>query len=232
MRQFMRCAQARSVTGRLRRVQVAMLRVPRPQRTLLPGLGVAGAVLAAVILAFMSTGAIVAFNLLSGDPQAGRSTPIVLTGPASSPPTRTPLARSRASVAAAKRAVRAAPIAAAATAPPPVPRQIAVAEIIREERTAVLPPPAVQPPAPPQQVAPPPAAPRPGPLAPVGDVVVQTTTGLANTLRSVTTGVGDTVAPVSPPLGEVVAAAGELLGETVDATGNVLGDLLRPSAPA
>ncbi|MEA2183798.1 MAG: hypothetical protein QOF69_2983 [Solirubrobacteraceae bacterium] len=208
-----------------------MLRVPRPQRTLLPGLGVAGAVLAAVILAFMSTGAIVAFNLLSSDPQAGRSTPIVLTGPASSSPTRTPLARSRASVAAAKRAVRATPIAAAATAPPPVPRQIAVAEIIREERTAVLPPPAVQPPAPPQ-VAPPPAAPRPGPLAPVGDVVVQTTTGLANTLRSVTTGVGDTVAPVSSPLGEVVAEAGELLGDTVDATGNVLGDLLRPSAPA
>jgi hypothetical protein len=231
MRQFMRSAQARSARGRLRRVQVAMLRVPRPKRTLLPGLGVAGAVLSAVILAFMSTGAIVAFNLFSSGPQAGRSTPIVLTGPASSAPARTPLARSRPSVAATKRVVRAAPITPA-TAPPPVRRQIAVAQIIREERTALPPPPAPPPPPPPQQVAPPPPAPRPGPLAPVGDVVVQTTTGLANTLRSVTTGLGDTVAPVSPPLGEVVVAVGELVGDTVDATGNLLGDLLRPSAPA
>jgi hypothetical protein len=209
-----------------------MLRVHLPQRTLFPGLGVAGAVLAAVILAFMSTGAIVAFNLLSSDPQGDPSAPIVLTGPASSAPMRTPRAHPRPPVAPRKPVAPAASSVSTATAPAPVQRRIPTAHFIREEPPA--PPKTPEPPPPPPQQAPAsaPAAPRPAPLAPVGDVVVQATSGVANTLRSATTDLGNAVVPLSPPVGEAVAAVGQLVGDTVDATGNLVGGLLRPSAPA
>jgi hypothetical protein len=50
-----------------------MLRVRRPQHTFLSGLGMAGAVLAAVVLAFTVASGIIAYSLTSEDPVAGSS---------------------------------------------------------------------------------------------------------------------------------------------------------------
>jgi hypothetical protein len=211
-----------------------MVRVPTPQRTLLPGLGVASAVLAAVILAFASTGAFVAFDLLSDDPQAGPSEPIVLAGPPAPAPAMTPLTASRAPAAPRARVAPAARPAAGAIVAPPAQAPAAVAEITEVEPVTLPTPAARRPPAPPPPLkeAPAPSRPRSGPLAPVGDIVVDATTAVASTLRSTTNGVADTIAAISPPLAEVVVAVGERLGDTVDGTGTLLARLLGRPMPS
>jgi hypothetical protein len=63
-------------------------------------------------------------------------------------------------------------------------------------------------------------------LRPVGDLVGETTTGLARALRATTRALARGTEVVSPPLATALTQAGELLGDTVEGVGQALGLLL------
>jgi hypothetical protein len=63
-------------------------------------------------------------------------------------------------------------------------------------------------------------------LRPVGDLVDETTTGLARVLRATTRSLAKGTEGISPALATTLTQAGELLGDTVEGLGQALGVLL------
>jgi hypothetical protein len=190
-----------------------------------PGLAVAGAAFAVVAIIFATAGGLVSFHFRPAGPPHAEQGALVL-------PTHRP-----------------APPAPARVAPPapavpsrPAPRSHAVPTVtsppaIAPPAAASLPPTVV--PAPgvarrqpqPQSSAPPPPPPvrapqRSNPLRPVGDLVGETTTGLARTLRATTRALAEGTELISPALATTLTQAGELLGDTVEGVGRALGLLL------
>ena len=216
-----------------------------PQRTLLPGLGVACAVLAGVLIAFSFAASLIGVELPLGDSPHGPAAALEIN------------ARSDAADA-ARRSARAArvddarPVAAITTRIAGEPAAttttttrvdgspaLAVERVSPPEHVTLPPPP----PPPARAVGSPDATgagvatasaqPRPGnPLEPLGSGVNDATDGVANTLRTLTDDLGDGVAPLSPELGGILTQTGDALGDVVEGTGNLLGQVLgRPAGP-
>jgi hypothetical protein len=82
--------------------------LPRPQQSLLSGLGVAGAVLAAVVVTFALASGIIAYSLTSEEPLVASSTALVLDPLRTSDRTETPLVLRRARAASTGVSARAA----------------------------------------------------------------------------------------------------------------------------
>jgi hypothetical protein len=205
----------------------------RPPRTLISGLGVAGAVLAAVVMAFAVASGFVAYNLTSVDPLPRSSGALVLdplrTGAVAAKPlvlrpAPTPAARRRAAAnaRAARSGVASARVrdtVADGLSPRAGRRASAGAEPQRAgdaERPAA------------------PAQPAPDHLLqPVGDAVGATgqavgatTDSLANRLDTVTAAVGARTEPAATTVGAVADATTDALRTTVDRSGKVVGRLL------
>jgi hypothetical protein len=216
----------------------------RPQRTLLPGLGVASAVFAGVLVAVTFAASLMGADLPLGDTQGGPSAALQIEARAEA--TARAREQARSGVVQAPRRVgitvpaagdreresaRAQVDAAPALAVEPE------AEPAHETRQPPPPPPTVQAASPPSSspdgssssAASGTAASR-NPLEPLGSGVNDTTDGVATTLRTLTEDLGDGVRPLSPQLGGVVAKTGDALGDVVEGTGNLLGQVLgRPA---
>jgi hypothetical protein len=199
----------------------------RPQDTLLSGIGVAGAVLAAVVLTFTLVSGFVAFSLTSVD-QLPRSSDALVLGPLRTDSVEAkPLVLRRAHAPAAQRhSTR--PAASAASAAP-------AAVGTREPAVVALSPQggrgsAAKPEA--QQHAGDGAAPsaQPAPdrlLQPLGDAIGATGQAVGATTESLTRRI-DTVAANAAV---AVAETRDLLRTTVDRSGRVVGRLLGGSPP-
>jgi hypothetical protein len=204
-----------------------------PQRTLLPGLGIASAVLAGALMAVALAASLMGMPLPLEDPPSAATTPLQIEAraePARSARVRATAPRPRS----ARRAPAPAPPAAAADGarripdtsqrvefrPAPRPRHVPLPS--PPVRRAPLTPP---PPPPPPPAAAPPATPTSVPQ-PLGTGVNDTTDRVAATLRTLTVDLGVRVQPLSPQLAAVVTQAGDALGGIVEGTGNVLGQLL------
>lgn len=212
---------------------------------LLPVVGIAGAVLALVIvLAFVTASSLVGFRPWPADPPAPRAQTLVLRDPAPVParPPGRPAPAPAEGVRGASPPARPAPArpgSATDSAPP-----------TRDPRPVTYPSPGVaQPPRAPPRVLPVPLpltlpplpSPEPAPRRPlrsVGDLIGTTTTGIASTLRATTGALGRRADPLSPALATTVTDVGDLLAGTVQGLGRVLGGLLgspvgsAPAAPA
>lgn len=187
-----------------------------PQRTLLPGLGIASAVLAGVLVAVTLAAGLITFD--DDRTQIG-------TRPSTVQPVADPVqvralatARVRARVA-PPRAARPAPVAETKT-----PRRNTVIAVGTPESFDKPPPPPLPPPPPPPP--PPPAPAPPNPLQPVADGLNDATDDLAGTVRKLTDDLGDAVAPLSPELGQVLSTTGDAVGDILQGTGNLLGQTL------
>jgi hypothetical protein len=212
----------------------------RPQRTLLPGLGVACAVLAGVLVAITYAASLIGVRLPASDPPSGPAAAL-----------RVETARQEA-VARARERAGAPRLATARSAAAPAngpagttsaktesasvdsPAALALQRETQPEHVATTRPP---PPAPPPAGAPAAAAgpsgtsaiasaSRRNPLEPLGSGVNATTDGVAKTLRTLTDDLGSGVAPLSPELGGVLTQTGDALGDVVEGTGNLLGQVL------
>jgi hypothetical protein len=195
----------------------------RPSRTLLPGIGVATAVLVGVLVAGILAAGLIGFSVTGDDP--GRSQQVLRIAGHAGDQRRPPARHRRPARAApprprnhgrAARRHRAAPPAIVDVPAPAQPRPS---------------PPQPPPPPPPARAAPPPpvSAPAPappGPLEPLGSGVNKTTDDLADVVREVTDKLGQDVAPLSPALGGVLAQVGDALGDVVQGTGSALGRAL------
>jgi hypothetical protein len=199
-----------------------------PQRTLISGLGVAGSVLAAVVLAFAVTSGIVAYSLSSVDPVPRLSgalvldplrTAVIAAKPLVLRPAR-PVARRRASAAAG-----AGPAAAVAT----VRNGLSL-------HTGDLPV-TVSDPQDGGNADRPAASTQPAPdhlLEPAGDAVGATGHAVGATtdsLTTITTAVAARTEPLASIVAAVVDATTEALRTTVDRTGKVVGRLLAGPPP-
>ncbi len=212
----------------------------RPQRTLLPGLGVACAVLAGVLVAVTFAASLIGVGLPTAGAPAG-------PGPALQIEAREEAIERAREQARAPRF--ASTVARAATTTSAIDRELTAttervepspALAVEPERDPVAPPPPPPParatgpgtdgsPGPDGGAATASASPR-NPLEPLGSGVNDATDGVADTLRSLTDGLGDGVQPLSPALGGVLTQTGDALGDVVEGTGNVLGRLLgRPA---
>lgn len=81
----------------------AMPRLHRPQQSMLSGLGVAGAVLAAIVVTFTLASGIVAYSLTSDDPLTPSSDALVLDSPRSADLAKTPIVLRRADASGTRR---------------------------------------------------------------------------------------------------------------------------------
>lgn len=198
----------------------------RPSRTLLPGLGVASAVLAGVVVAFAVAAQLIGLELPARERADERADAVRIEDRRE--PVRITTAR--------RPAPNARPSASGAATAAPRPRRRAVSQTtgIAQGEPESGPP---QPPAPPPAAAaqepqtppppPPPPATRPrAPLEPLGNTVDKATDDLSDTLRGLTEGLGEGVAPLSPELGQVLEDTGGAVGGIVEGTGNVLGQAL------
>jgi hypothetical protein len=212
-----------------------------PQRTLLPGVGIASAVLAGALMAVTLAASMMGMPLPLEDPPSSATTPLQIEA-------RADAARSARTLATAQRprlarltpaAVPAAAVDDGARLRPDTSRRSDF-EPAPRPRHVPLPSPPVRPgsPAPPAAPLPPATPPAAAPAAapaspphPLGTGVNAATDGVAATLRTLTVDLGARVQPLSPQLAAVVTQAGDALGDVVEGTGDVLGQLLgRPSA--
>jgi hypothetical protein len=189
----------------------------RPQQTVLSSVGVAGAVLAAVVVTFALASGIVTYNLTSVDPLPRPSGTLVLAPIAAGVTSAKPLVLRRTRAAAAKRPAAGAVAVSAAT-----PRRDVVASRRhgRGSPATTKPQAAGENPAAPAQPAADRATPEPL-LAPVGDAVGAT--GQA---------VGATTDSLARRLDTVAAAVGgtaDVLRTTADGSGRLVGRLLGDS---
>ncbi|MEY2513934.1 MAG: hypothetical protein QOJ89_1292 [bacterium] len=214
-----------------------------PQHTLLPGLGVACAVLAGVLVAFNLAFKLVGVELPLGDSPRGPASALEIQARSDAADGARRRARAARVEDARQVGARTAPPAGEPAATPTATARVDASPALAVERdpqpehvTAPVPPP------PPARAAGSPGAtgagaatasaqPRPrNPLEPLGSGVNDTTDGVANTLRTLTDKLGDSVAPLSPELGGVLANTGDALGDVVEGTGNLLGQVLgRPA---
>jgi hypothetical protein len=206
----------------------------RPPRTLISGLGVAGGVLAAVVMAFAVASGFVAYSLTSVDPLPRSSGALVLdplrTGAVAAKPlvlrpapAVTPRRRAAANAGAARSGVASARVrhtVADGLSPRAGRRTIAGAEPQRAGDDAGRP-------AAPSQPAPDhPLQPVGGAIGATGQAVGATADSLANRLDTVTAAVGARTEPVATAVGAVADATTEALRTTVDRSGKVVGRLL------
>jgi hypothetical protein len=192
----------------------------RPQQTVLSGVGVAGAVLAAVVVTFALASGIVTYNLTSSDPLPRPSGTLVLAPIGARVTTAKPLVLRRARAATAKRPSAPAVGAVARVSAKPDGEAVALARHGRGSRAPTKPQHADDAPPAPAQAAPDRGAPQPL-LAPVGDAVGAT--GQA---------VGATTDSLARRLDTVPAAVGttaDVLRTTVDGSGRVVRRLLGDS---
>jgi len=196
-----------------------------------PGLAAVGAAFAVVAVIFATAGGLVSFDFRPAGPPHAEQRALVLPAPRPAPaaparvappapavPSR-PAPRSRAAPT-VKLPPAIAPPAAASLPATVVPAPGAARRRPQPQSPALPPPP------------PPVRAPqRSNPLRPVGDLVGETTTGLARTLRATTRALADATEVISPVLATTLTQAGELLGDTVEGVGRALG-LLLGSPPA
>jgi hypothetical protein len=210
-----------------------------PQRTLLPGIGIASAVLAGALMAVTLAASMMGMPLPLEDPPSSATTPLQIEARADA--VRSARARATAQrPRLARRTPAAVPPAAAddGARVRPDTSQRSDFEPAPRPRHVPLPSPPVRPrapappPAPPPSATPPAAAPAPAsPPHSLGTDVNAATDGVAATLRTLTVDLGARVQPLSPQLAAVVTQAGDALGDVVEGTGDVLGQLLgRPSA--
>jgi hypothetical protein len=207
----------------------------RPQRTLLPGLGIASAVLAGAVVAIALASSLMGMPLPLEDPPSGMTTPLQIEARVAA----TESARARAT------SVRASVAPAVAPTKPRVTVDVATRSVDTSRRLAfepaptprrvpwppppthaATPPPSTQPPPPATPpAAAPPAAPA-SPLQPLGTGVSAATDGVATTLRTLTASLGGGVAPLSPQLAAVVTHTGDVVANVVQGAGNLLGQIL------
>jgi hypothetical protein len=203
---------------------------PRPRNTLISGVGVAGAVLAAVVATFALVSGIVAYNVTSVDQLPRSSDALVLGALRADSESATPLVLGRPHAPATQRR----PAPAAPDARPALARAGTRAPAV----TALSPPGerASDPKSEPQQHAgdgdgggaPPSVQPAPDrPLEPVGDAIGATGEAVGATTESLTRRI-DTVAVTA---GAAVAATRDVLRTTADRTGRAVGGLLGGSPP-
>jgi hypothetical protein len=207
----------------------------RPPRTLVSGVGVAGAVLAAVVLAFAVASGFVAYNLTSVDPLPRTSSALVLDSLRTGDAAAKPLVLRRAPGPTAHRGAAAKPGAArSGVASARVHGTVADDLSARPGRRFVAD-------AEPQRAgddagrSAAPAQPAPDRLLqPVGDAigatgqaVGATTDSLAARLDTVTAAAGARTAPVATTVGAVADATTDALRTTVDRSGEAVGRLLR-----
>lgn len=206
----------------------------RPPRTLISGLGVAGAVLAAVVMAFAVASGFVAYNLTSVDPLPRSSGALVLeplrTGAVAAEPlvlrpAPAPTARRRAAAngGAARSGVASARVretVADGLSPRAARRSSAGADPQRAGDDASRPAAPAQP-APAHLLQPVHDA-----VGATGQAVGATTDSLANRLDTVTAAVGAHTEPVATTVGAVADATTKALRTTVDRSGKVVGRLL------
>jgi hypothetical protein len=197
----------------------------RPQDTLISSIGVAGAVLAAVVVTFALVSGFVAFSLTSVDQLPQSSDALVLSPLRTDGVAAKPLVLRRAHAPAVQR--RAAPATAAAIAPAAAgTRAPAVAALSSQGGRSSAGKPA------PQQNADDGAGPsaHPAPdrrLQPVGDAIGATGQAVGATTESLARRI-DAVAATA---GAAVAATRDLLRTTVDRSGRVVGRLLGGTPP-
>ena len=192
----------------------------RPQQTVLSSVGVAGAVLAAVVVTFALARGRVTDNLTSVDPLARSSGTLVLAPIAAGVTSAKPLVLRRARAAAAKRPAAPAAGAVAVSAATPGRDIVASGRHGRGSRATTKPQAAGANPAAPAQPAADRATPEPL-LAPLGDAVGAT--GQA---------VGSTTDSLARRLDTVAAAVGgtaDVLRTTADGSGRLVGRLLGDS---
>jgi hypothetical protein len=180
----------------------------------MPGLGVASAVLAGVLVAITFAAGLTHFD--PSPQQLADRAPAVLEIKTGLVHARHRPATHRLSSDRVRASAR--PRAAAVTARRPTSRGIAV-----EPQTSSPPPPPAA--APPLPAPADPLAPR-SPPASVGAGVDATTSRVAATVRAVTHDLGDRVKPLSPEVGGVVSSAGAVVGAVVQGTGHLLGRVL------
>jgi hypothetical protein len=188
----------------------------RPQPTVLSGVGVAGAVLAAVVVTFALASGIVTYNLTSSDPLPRPSGTLVLAALGADVTSGKPLVLRRVRAATATPPAAPAVDAVARVSAKPDREAVALARHGRGSRATTKPQPGDAPPAP-AQPASDPAQPQPL-LAPVGDAVGATGQAVGATTESLARRV-DTVAAA-------VGTTADVLRTTVDGSGRVVGRLL------
>ena len=188
--------------------------------TLLPRLAlvVAGLAIGAVLVTV--AGGLVGF-VWPGSPPQEEPSEIVLAGSRAQPARdRQPPADVR-----ARRVARPAPgrVAPAASEVDVARPAAPTAGLLAGDEQPVFPEP--EPPLPPDP-PPPPAEDPIGPLEPVADALVGTTSVLAHGMRRVTNALAEGVAPALPAVAPAVTRIGEVLAATLDATGRALDELL------
>jgi predicted lipid-binding transport protein (Tim44 family) len=196
-----------------------------------PGLALAGAAFTVVAVIFGTARGLVSFHFRPADPPRATQHALVLPAPPAAPAARV-VARSPArpsrpapppTAAATVQSPRVSPPPAAA----PLPPAVVPAPGVARRQPQPQPQPQPEPPAPPPPPRPPVRAPqRSSLLRPVGDLVGETTTGLARALRTTTQALASATGFVSPVVATVLTQAGELLGDTVEGVGQALGLLL------
>jgi hypothetical protein len=192
----------------------------RPQRTLVSGVGVAGAVLAAVIVTFTLVSGIVAYNLTSVDSLPRTSDTLVLESLRTDAAAAEPLVLRRARVPAAQR--RSAPAAAAPAPARTSTRRPAVAVVAPQVGGGSAA--TTQPPQHPAEgAAVPPARPAPDRvLEPVGHALGATGQAVGATTQSL----ARRIDAVTATAGAAVAATRDVLSTTADRSGRLVGRLL------
>jgi hypothetical protein len=193
----------------------------RPQQTLLSSIGVAGAVLAAVVATFALASGIVAYSLTSVDPLPRPSGTLVLAPIRAGVTTAKPLVLRRAPAATTQRpsAPAAGPVARVSAAKPDR-AALASARHGHGSRATTKPPAAGDGAAAPAQ----PSSDRPAPqplLAPVGDAV-----GATGQAVSATT---DSLVRRLDPVAAAIGTAADVLRSTADGSGRAVGRLLGDS---
>lgn len=200
-----------------------------PQRTLLPGVGIACAVLAGMLVAATFSAGLVGFDFSGGEPPSASSDSLRIEARAARP---APRRRVRRVVAPTRARVP----SAAARSRDTTTAAVKLAAPLAGRRVPAGARPAPEPPRPPATTAPaaPPAAAKPAApvTAPLAAGVNDTTDRTAAALRTLTHDLGAGVAPLSPELGGVVAHTGDALGDVVEGTGNLLGRVLGRPATA
>ena len=186
----------------------------RPPRTIASSVGVAGAVLASVVVTFALASSLVAYNLTSVDPVPRPSRPLVLAPVGARVTTAKPLVLRPARATTAQQAAAPAAVVRPVAVAKPAGDGAAVALRRRGTRATPKPQDAGDTTIAPAKPASDPPAPQPL-LSPVGETVGAT--GQA---------VGATTDALGRRLDTVTAAAGDALRTTADRSGRVVGRLL------